>query len=636
MTLSVKKLLVTASFVTLGCSYMGQGMEKAEEPSTSWSQLALTAAKIPLHFTSSFFEPFIESAPHLWSALKDQAEEANKQGVIWYALDKSAKAGSAILNNPLDSITMAGAVALGWTDVADYSPVVPLTVSFVQSIKNSQTLCTLAGSIDAQTFLEKGAKIAAYTTAVYMVASMPAAAAVTLGNQFTINQDPLPGSALSSASCSQNGCFVGWTNSDGVHGRFLALDTTPLSNQFTMNQTAVATQTLPSVCMVGDTGLTIWQAVSDTFSDILGRSFLSGGTAVGSEATVNQVTANSQVGPFLTRLANGKAFATWSSGASNDDVKGRVLFSNGTADGSEFLMNQVTTGDQFRSAVAQLSNGNVMGAWEDYSAVTGRIRLRVFTETGTAVTNELAAHGTPTADQLYPTVVGLLNANANGNALLGWVNGTNINLGIFSATGTAAGNTLQLNQNTTVFQRAFSCAEYTNGDILCAWTGYLPSANSNIFARFFSSSLVPLSDEFPVPNDLFGAVAPSVATLGNGNGWVVWYGDSALNGRVVPQLSGGTTESPTTSGSPTTPTTSDSPTTSPTDSPITPTSPTTTESPITPTTSGSPTSPTTTPTPTNTPTSAGGRLEFGMLQLPSQLMYSVAHASGWLFGKLFG
>jgi hypothetical protein len=192
MTRSVKKLLVTASFVTLGCSYMGQGMEKTEEPSTSWSQLALTVAKMPLHFTSSFFEPFIEGAPHFWSALKDQAEEANKQGVVWYALDKSAKAGSVILNNPLDSITMAGAVALGWTDVADYSPVVPLTVSFVQSIKNSQTLCALAGSIDAQTFLEKGAKIAAYTTAVYMVASMPAAAAVTLGNQFIINQDTLP------------------------------------------------------------------------------------------------------------------------------------------------------------------------------------------------------------------------------------------------------------------------------------------------------------------------------------------------------------------------------------------------------------------------------------------------------------
>jgi len=625
---------------------MGQGMEKAEESSTSWSQLALTAAKIPLHFTTSFFEPFIESAPHLWSALKDQAEEANKQGVVWYALDKSAKAGSAILNNPFDAITMAGAVALGWTDIADYSPVVPLTISFVQSIKNSQALCALAGSIDPQTVLEKGTRIALYTTAVYMVASMPAAAAVTLGNQFIINQGPLPDSVISSASCSENSCFVGWTGPGGVHGRFFALDTTPLTDQFAMNQTVVPQERPSVVSFTGGNGLAIWQAVSSTDHDILGRSFLSGGTAVSNEMTVNEVIANNQAIPSLGGLANGKAFAAWTSGAANNDIKGRILFPNGTADGSEFLMNQVTTGNQIRSAVAQLSNGNVMGAWEDYSASTARIRLRVYTETGTAVTNELAAHGTPTVNQLYPTVVGLLNANANGNALLGWLNGTNINLGLFSSTGVAVGNTVELNQNTVASQGPVSCAEYTNGDILCTWRGREGLANGNIFARFFSSGLAPLTDEFPVqtssPN---GQLAPCMAATSNGDGWVVWYGEGALNGRVIPQLPGTTTGSPTTSGSPTTPTTSGSPTTSPTDSPITPTSPTTTESPITPTTSGSPTSPTTTgspttPTPTDTPTSAGGRLEFGMLQLPSQLayhaIYGVAQGAGWLFGKLFG
>ena len=85
---------------------------------------------------------------------------------------------------------------------------------------------------------------------------------------------------------------------------------------------------------------------SGTDSDIYGRVFFSNGTALGSEFIINQNTTNNQQYPAVTGLTNGNVFVAWQDDLANSDIYGRVFFPNGTALGSDFIINQNTTNDQ--------------------------------------------------------------------------------------------------------------------------------------------------------------------------------------------------------------------------------------------------------------------------------------------------
>ena len=105
-------------------------------------------------------------------------------------------------------------------------------------------------------------------------------------------------------------------------------------------------------------------AIKLAADDIYGRVFLPNGTALGSEFSINQITTNNQYNPSVAGLINGNVFVAWDGDqAGNSDIYGRVFLPNGTALGSEFSINQITTNNQYSPSVAGLTNGNVFVAW---------------------------------------------------------------------------------------------------------------------------------------------------------------------------------------------------------------------------------------------------------------------------------
>ena len=82
-----------------------------------------------------------------------------------------------------------------------------------------------------------------------------------------------------------------------------------------------------------------------TSYDIYGRVFFPNGTALGGEFIVNQITTNNQWYPAVTGLANGNVFVALARRSiwSVTDIYGRFFFSSGRTLGSEFLINQITT-----------------------------------------------------------------------------------------------------------------------------------------------------------------------------------------------------------------------------------------------------------------------------------------------------
>jgi Ca2+-binding RTX toxin-like protein len=86
---------------------------------------------------------------------------------------------------------------------------------------------------------------------------------------------------------------------------------------------------------------------------------------LGSQHTVNTTIAGDQNRSAVTQLLNGDIVVAWTdsnSGAVN--VRGQILNSDGvTRDGSEFMLNTTLSGDQFDVALTALGNGGFAAGW---------------------------------------------------------------------------------------------------------------------------------------------------------------------------------------------------------------------------------------------------------------------------------
>src|SRR4051812_44721893 len=76
-----------------------------------------------------------------------------------------------------------------------------------------------------------------------------------------------------------------------------------------------------------------------------------------------------QSGPAALALRNGGYFATWNDAVSGlDEIEGRVMDSHGFPIVSEFRVNTTSSNVQSGARIAQLANGNVVVAFNDFSA----------------------------------------------------------------------------------------------------------------------------------------------------------------------------------------------------------------------------------------------------------------------------
>ena len=86
---------------------------------------------------------------------------------------------------------------------------------------------------------------------------------------------------------------------------------------------------------------------------------------LGSQRTVNTTIDGDQNRSAVTQLLNGDIVVAWTdsnNGAVN--VRGQILNADGvTKDGSEFMLNTTLSGDQFDVALTALGNGGFAAGW---------------------------------------------------------------------------------------------------------------------------------------------------------------------------------------------------------------------------------------------------------------------------------
>jgi len=246
------------------------------------------------------------------------------------------------------------------------------------------------------------------------------ASGIAQGGEFLINSFTTSLQFNPSVAMDAAGNFaVSWDsdgqdgNGIGVYARLFNSDGSPRTAEFRVNTDVTGNQGNSAIAMDQDGDIIIvWGTdIQDGDNDggISARRFNATGAPVGLELQVNTHTANPQSLPSVAMSNDGAFIIAWES--SGQDGSGEGIYaqrysSAGAASGSEFRVNNFTTGDQSSAAVSADAIGNFVVSWtsagQDGSG-TG-VYSRQYQADGTAVGNEFRVNTTTTNAQEHSAI----------------------------------------------------------------------------------------------------------------------------------------------------------------------------------------------------------------------------------------
>jgi len=208
-----------------------------------------------------------------------------------------------------------------------------------------------------------------------------------------------------------------------------------------------------------------------------------------------------------------------------------------------FRVNQRTTGDQQKPAVAMLKNGGAAFVWQGGDQRSANIYARFLNPIGTFTgTNDIRVNTFTNTPQTTPA----LTVMSNGNVFVVWSSQDltaanymqDIRAQILTTNGTAVGTNFYVNGTSAAVptelynQRSPAVATLANGNIVVTWVSenqglsglaFLQGTNwIHIYARLYSPVGVPLGTEFRVNSALYSLCAnPAVCGTSDGGGFHV-------------------------------------------------------------------------------------------------------------------
>ena len=205
------------------------------------------------------------------------------------------------------------------------------------------------------------------------------AAGSPVGSEFHVNTYTSANQKEPSvAGLSDGGFVVTWQskNQGGsryeIWGQHFDVAGNPAGGEFHVNTNTSEHQNTPSVAALSSGGFVVtWESFQQDGSGdgVFGQRFDTSGVPVGSEFQVNSVTSSDQREPSVDALSDGGFVVTWhsrSQDGSGYGIYGQQFDSIGNPVGTEFQVNEFTSGDQDFASVAALPDGGFAVAWESY------------------------------------------------------------------------------------------------------------------------------------------------------------------------------------------------------------------------------------------------------------------------------
>lgn len=278
---------------------------------------------------------------------------------------------------------------------------------------------------------------------------------------------------------------------------------------------------------------------------VMARRYSSTGAA-SSEFQVNEMTGGFQFRPWVEASASGAFVVTWQGhdGASNG-IFARRFSSTGAAIGGEFQVNTYSLYQQTRPALAADPAGNFVVVWqqEDLDGGDDDVFGRRFSNNGVAVASEFRVNTFTTGVQSNPVIA----VEDDGDFVVVWQRLDpayhDVFAQRFSSSGTTVGGEFRVNLVTSLHQRYPLIDTDAAGGFIVTWQSNWPDADGSgeaVIARRFSSAGAAIGGEFRVneysPN---AQVRPWIRVEPDGEFLVVWtspWDDPFESGGIIGRL----------------------------------------------------------------------------------------------------
>ena len=187
----------------------------------------------------------------------------------------------------------------------------------------------------------------------------------------------------------------------GIYAQRYSADGTALGSEFLVNTSSTTNhQNYPDIAMDSSGNFVIvWQGDGAGDSNgVFGQRFNNLGVAQGGEFLINTYITDTQWQASVDMNASGEFVVAWSSETQDGGswgVYAQIFNADGSVNGSEFQVSDVTTGGQGRATVAMKDNGEFVIGWTQYNDGSSRgINARVFDASGAALTGNFAVNTT--------------------------------------------------------------------------------------------------------------------------------------------------------------------------------------------------------------------------------------------------
>lgn len=359
------------------------------------------------------------------------------------------------------------------------------------------------------------------------------------------------------------GGFVVWqdnvTDPVGEGISYMKLDST-LSGSgdiFQVNLAATNDQSNAHVTMLKNGGAAfVWQGGPASATHIYARFLNASNLWLNTtNVSVSAFTNNFQSDAAIATLTNGNVIIVWSSynqAGSNslDDVYGRMFSTNGTAIGTNFLINTFTSYNQRNASVAALKNGGFVVTWVSeqerstapnlgsntvYYGISGGplpsvdVYARLYTISGTNALPSSSEILVDTASN--PCARPVVAAASDSSYLVAWCAEDMSNLAngwdIYERSFTNATGGLVERVNSYIAGDQYSPRiSVIGGDYLIVWTSLgEDGSREGVYGQFIHEGDGPVGGQFLVNTTTFGQqMQPAVASDGQEQFLTVWTG----------------------------------------------------------------------------------------------------------------
>ncbi len=370
------------------------------------------------------------------------------------------------------------------------------------------------------------------------------------GNEIQINQTLADQQVTPDIAVRSDGTFVAvWTadhdldgDKKGIFARRFAANGTPIGNEFQVNVNGAGEQDEPAIAMAADGKFTVVWTTHGAGDDVIRRTFDANGNPLTGDVVVNTTLTGNQHLPDVAMDSAGNFVVVWQGQGvgDNDGVFAQRFLPNGTAAGTETLVNAVTGGSQDDPAVAVSSGGAFVVTHTRDQGGTSTIFAQRFNSSGVGQ-GEFVVHASAGDDEDHSAVA----MNSSGQFIVAWEekNSDQNNMGVLSRRFAASGAALdasdvQVNTEGDKDQISPTVAIDLFGNTIVAWKSEEQDGDKyGVYGQAIRADGTGDGGEFHVATTTSGEQGdPAIAWAGN-RAVVVWGGEGTLdNDGVSAQL----------------------------------------------------------------------------------------------------